>query len=305
MNLAELKQRATSTAAGLRARYGFVDHAARAFKRQSEADGTLLAGAVTYFAFLSFFPILALAFSVAGRVVQNSAELQQQLTDLITEYLPATVVGPDKIDVNQLAGASTAAGLLGLAGLLYAGLGWVGALRRTLRALFEAGPDQRNVVIQKLGDVATMVMLGLAILVSLAASALVAGLAGAVLALVGLEDSAAAAALLTGVALSLSIGLNLLTLLIVFSRLPGAQLSLRQILPGALLGAAAIELLKLFGGWYIGRTTGNPVFGVFAVVAGLLVWIYTLSVVLVFAASWVATQRPVAEAQPGSVPEPA
>ena len=49
-----------------RARWPVVDHAVRAWEHYTRVGGSGLAGAVTYYAFLSFFPILALAFFVVG-----------------------------------------------------------------------------------------------------------------------------------------------------------------------------------------------------------------------------------------------
>ena len=43
-------------------------HLWRAWSRYSEARGGLLAGGVTYFAFFSLFPVIALAFTVFGLV---------------------------------------------------------------------------------------------------------------------------------------------------------------------------------------------------------------------------------------------
>ena len=62
-----LKDRITQRVERLRKRRPVVDHA-RPHRRSTTArsKGSQQAGAVTYFAFLSFFPILALAFSVVG-----------------------------------------------------------------------------------------------------------------------------------------------------------------------------------------------------------------------------------------------
>jgi len=49
------------------------------------------------------------------------------------------------------------------------------------------------------------------------------------------------------------------------------------------------ELLKRAGAFYIERTTENPLYGSFAVVVGLLVWINIVSRMLLVCAAWVVT----------------
>jgi membrane protein len=50
------------------------------------------------------------------------------------------------------------------------------------------------------------------------------------------------------------------------------------------------EVLKRVGAVYIERTTENPVYGTFAVIVGLLVWINIVSRMLLFCAAWTVTQ---------------
>ena len=47
-----------------------MDHLVRMVQHYGNVKGSLQAGAATYFAFLSFFPILALAFFAIGWVAQ-------------------------------------------------------------------------------------------------------------------------------------------------------------------------------------------------------------------------------------------
>ena len=61
-----VKERFTSALARLRERRPIVDHVVRILEHYGAVGASQQAGAVTYFAFLSFFPILALAFFVVG-----------------------------------------------------------------------------------------------------------------------------------------------------------------------------------------------------------------------------------------------
>jgi dipeptidyl aminopeptidase/acylaminoacyl peptidase len=69
-----------------RARVPAFDHLIRMNQHYGAVKGNALAGAVTYFGFLSFFPILALAFAVVG-VVSAVYDVEEQRTVLrLTEH---------------------------------------------------------------------------------------------------------------------------------------------------------------------------------------------------------------------------
>ncbi len=72
-----------------RIRYRWVDHLIRTFHRYQTLHGDRLAGAVTYFAFLSFFPIIALAFAVFGYIVTFRPDALDTLNRAINDQLRA------------------------------------------------------------------------------------------------------------------------------------------------------------------------------------------------------------------------
>jgi hypothetical protein len=80
-----------------------------------------------------------------------------------------------------------------------------------------------------------------------------------------------------------------LLFLYLFIRLPKVQTPWREIVKGAVLAAVLFEVLKRVGAIYIERTTDNPLYGAFAVVVGLLVWINLVSRMLLFCAAWTVT----------------
>src|SRR6202043_2091173 len=64
------------------------------------------------------------------------------------------------------------------------------------------------------------------------------------------------------------------------------DVSWRELLPGAIIAAVLWQLLQLLGGYYIEhllKRTG-PLYGVFALVLGLLAWLYLGAVLTIFAA---------------------
>jgi membrane protein len=79
--------------------------------------------------------------------------------------------------------------------------------------------------------------------------------------------------------------------LVLFSRLSGTRAPWRRIIRGALFGAVGFEVLKQVAAILHARTTQNPVYGTFAVLVGLMVWINIASRFALLAAAWTATRR--------------
>ena len=75
----------------VRERRPLVDHAVRTVEHYGDVNGSALAAAVTYFAFLSFFPILALAFAVVGFVARAYGNADDDLVTAIDDVLPGII----------------------------------------------------------------------------------------------------------------------------------------------------------------------------------------------------------------------
>ena len=84
--------------------------------------------------------------------------------------------------------AKAGAGLIGLLGLLYAGLGWVDALRDGLRRVFGTLDEQLPFLKKKLVDILVLLMLGGAVLASIVVSSAATSATEYALGLVGLDD---------------------------------------------------------------------------------------------------------------------
>jgi membrane protein len=79
---------------------------------------------------------------------------------------------------------------------------------------------------------------------------------------------------------------NMLLFPIGFRVLTVRNVSLRTLLPGAVLAAIAWALLQWLGGWYVARqlSRASATYGAFALVIGLLSWLYLASTVTLLAA---------------------
>jgi membrane protein len=295
------KVAAESGVATVRRRRPFVDHMIRAFSRYQADGGDRLAASVTYFGFLSFFPLIALAFSIAGFVVDAYPDAQNKLTEQINNFLPGLA---DKLDVTTIGNAKVATGIVGLAGLLFAGLGWIDALREAVRAIWHHNVKAGNFVVKKLVDIGVLAGLGLTLL----ASVLVTGVSSAAMTwfldLVGLANNSIARVGLRGVGIALALAVDFAVFLYLFTRLPRLNTPFKRVMKGALLGAVGLEILKVVGSILVARTTNNPVYGAFAVVVGLLIWINLVSRFMLFTAAWTVTAPYDTDVPPSGTADP-
>jgi membrane protein len=264
-----------------------VDHLVRAAQRYQADTGDRLAAAVTFFGFLSFFPLLALSVSLLALVLGDDAV--DAVIGAVDDFSPGLA---DQLDLQTLLRDNTRAGvtgLLSLVGLLFAGLGWVDALREAIRTVWHQNVKAGNFVKKKAVDVVILAGLGATLVFSLLVSAAAGAFTDVALRLVGLEGSTAAGVLVTVVGTGLALLTSTLLFLYLFIRLPKLPTPWREVLKGAVLAAVLFEVLKRVGAVYIDRTTENPLYGTFAVVVGLLVWINLVSRMLLFCAAWTVT----------------
>jgi membrane protein len=274
-----------------RGRQRWLDHALRAQNRHSDVVGGQLAAAITYFGFLSFFPLLALGFAIVGYVSEVYPQAQDDVVAAVQDAFPSLVgSGKGQLDIQDVIDARGSAGVIALVGLAYAGLGWLDSLRDALNRVFIADGPALGFVARKLWDVVVLAMLGTSLLASLAVSSLATAVTTYALELAGLEGSLAATVLLRVLSVAFALLVDFVILAILLSRLSGRRLPWRRVRSGAVLGAVAFELLKLAGTFLISRTTENPLYATFGVVVGLLVWINFAAKLFVFVACWVATQ---------------
>lgn len=260
----------------------------KAWQRYSTSKGSLLAGGVTYFAFFSIFPLIALAFTVFGLVLQGNDELLGQIRDYLNETLPGFVKEGDEglIPIEAPSGNTlTLTGLVGVAGLLWAGLGWLGALREGIRGVFGVSGSVGNFVVAKLRDLGVLVLIGLAIVVSAAVTGIASAATGWIAGLLGLGDQQW---LLRGLALVIGALLDGFVVFVMLRLLSGVDVPRRGLVGGALIGGIGLTLLKLLGTTLIASTTDNPLFASVALVVGLLAWLNFMSRIVLLSAAWAA-----------------
>jgi membrane protein len=300
--MASLKQRVTDRIHALREAHPHVDHAVNMQQHYGETKAGQQAGAVTYFGFLSVFPILALAFFVIGYVSKVVPDTHDTLVDAIDSMLPGIIgTGDNQLQLKDIEDAAGTVGLFGVVGVLYSGLGWLSALRDALIAVFALpAREQPNFVKGKLRDLLTLVVIGVVMLVAVAVTGVIAGFSEDLLGWVGLSKELGWLVRLLTIALG--IPANVVLFFVMFRLLAAPDLPKRALLSGALVGAVGFEALKQASQLLIKSTEGQPAFQAFGIALILVVWINYSSRVTLYAAAWAWT-HPLAEAE--RVVEPA
>jgi membrane protein len=265
-------------------RVGWVDHVIRAGLRYDEVDGGRLAAAVTYYSFFAAFGLAVLGLAVLAAVVRGNQVVLDAVTTYLTTNLPT-------LQVETLERASTLAGVIGLAALLWAGLSWVDSLRTSVRAIWRLEQHPGNYVIRRVVDLGVLVGLAILLAVSIGvAFGVQHGLKWLV------EDAAdqherPATLLVSVVSFLLGMAVNALLGGAVLAALPRLAMPPRRLIPAALLVAVGTEVLKTAGRIYIERTTHNPAYQVVGGAVGLLLFLNLFNQLLLYAAALTATDR--------------
>jgi membrane protein len=271
------------------ARFG-ASRAGRAWKRYADARGNILAAGVGYFAFFSIFPAAALALVVFGFVLREHHDLLHRIFDHLSDYLPGLVQnaqypqGLIKIQAPP-ALALSVAGVIAFLTLVLAGLGWLGAVREGIRAVFGVQGPAGNLIINKVRDLGVLFTLGLGIALLAVLSTVVGAGAGWVADGIGLagEDWVV---VLAGFALSVLADTALMIILL--RVVSGVRVPWRDLLQGALVGGVGFSLLKISAAALLPRLTANPLFASFAIVVGLLIWLNLIARLTLLSAAWAA-----------------
>ncbi|HEX8770164.1 MAG TPA: YihY/virulence factor BrkB family protein, partial [Acidimicrobiales bacterium] len=157
------------------------------------------------------------------------------------------------------------ASVIGLAGLLWSGLGLVGAVQQALNTTWQVeGRGLRDRLTGLIWLAGTAVLFA----ASFAISAAINFLPGAFAPL--------------NIVVGLAIGVGLWMWMM--KELPNHEVGWKALLPGAILGAAGLEVLKLVGSIYVPYLikSSSGLYGSIGVVFGILVWLLFFGKLLVY-----------------------
>jgi membrane protein len=283
-------ERAQKAFADLRERVPVVDLVMRIQERYGRTGADQQAGAATYFAFLSFFPILALAVFAVGLVDRVWPDAQKGLTDALNQVIPGLIgTGEGQISLADLESFTGWAGVLGLLGVLYAGTGWIDALRRALAAVFEQpAAEQPNMVKAKLLDVRALAVIGTGLIGSVVGAQALVSFSGEVVDSLGFGTGWLVSIIAHLLSWLVSVGMFFL----IYRLVADPPVPVRSLWEASGLAAFGFEVLKVISFAVLGSVRGSPAFQAFGVALVLLVWINYFSRVTFYGASYACEIRP-------------
>lgn len=231
-------------------------------------QGPYLAAVVTYYAFIAIFPLLLIASSVLGFVLEGDEELQQQLLDTALSQFP--IVGSQLGRPEGLTGSTTAVVIGGIAAL-YGVLGLGQAAQNALNVTWAVPRNSRlNPIVSRWRSLLMLTFAGTVVLALTASSSVVNNLDA-----FGVRPgrwvqwgTTLVTILITAVLLSLMMRFTT-------SRRP----SFRTSLPGGVAIAVMWQVLQVGGAAYVTGViaTASEMNAVFALVLGLFAYLFVAS----------------------------
>ena len=247
--------------------------------------GTHLAAMVAYFALLSFVPLIFIALSLLG--LAHRADASDFLVRELKRAFPGSSLQSILTLVRRVQENAATLGIIGGVGLLWSSLSLFSALESAFNIVY--GRPNRPFLRGKTVAAALMV----SVLITLFASLVVGAL--------GVEVLKRYAPGFVGdavIAYALSVAVSLLGvflfLLAVYRLLPNAPLTVREVLPGAVMGAIVLEASFQILPVFVRLADVNVTLRVLGGPAILLIWLYVMANVIILGAElnwWTARRR--------------
>ena len=239
-----------------RPRIAFV---AAVIKKFGDDQGGQLAALISYYGFVSLFPLLLVFVAILGFVLQGHPADQRKLLDGALGQFP---IISRQIKLGSFKGSAPALAI-GIIGSLLAGLGIMNASQNAFDRLWAVPHKRRaNFLDARLKGLAMLAIMGtIAVLSTVAA-----GFVG--------TGSHSAPAVAAGILVAFAF--NLALFMIAFKVLTSERRDWRELLPGVILATVFWQLLQHLGGFYVDHELKHKeaLYGTFGLVLGLLAWLY-------------------------------
>jgi membrane protein len=238
-------------------------------------QGVYLAALIAFYGFLSLFPLLLLFTSILGFVVQNDPELRERILDSTLSQFP--VIGQQLGDPQSVRGSGIAL-VVSVLLAVYGALGVAHAIQHAMNVTWAVPRCRRpNPFHLRLRSLVLIAIGGLATIIA----TILSGLASSATAFGADLDWLSGVLIVVG-----AIAVNAAVFVVGFWICVARNRPVRSLLPGALTAAVIWQVLQLGGTAYVSRvvTNADDTYGAFALVLGLIAWIFLSSLAIVFSA---------------------
>ncbi|SKB08083.1 YihY/virulence factor BrkB family protein [Aeromicrobium choanae] len=235
-------------------------------------QGPYLAAIMTYYSFIAIFPLLLIASSVLGFVLQGDYELQERLLDTALGQFP--IIGDQLGRPGEITG-STSAIVLGSLVALYGSLGVGQSTQNAANVAWGVPRNSRpNPILMRLRSVVVLAIGGVGILAIAIAQSIVDNPE-----LVGIDHLPDLGLVMRVVGFLVSWAI----FITVFKLVSLRRASWRSVLPGSLFCALGWQVLQFVGDTYVQRVIvrASSMNQTFALVLGLVAFLFLLTSVIV------------------------
>lgn len=276
-----MKERTLTRLSVIEARHAWIGVLQESGMRFSRGQMVLHAADFTFSAFLSAFPLMLLAASIAGFIFKANPDTMQTVINGIHNSLPQLGVVVDAT-ANSLIRWSGLAAIVGAIGLLLSINRLVFSVRRGFRKIYRMPKPKffKKYVVGTLGSLG-MVLLVIAIFAaSYVSSQAIAWISRQ------LGPLAGAGLLVIGFAFTAAMFFFMFAIL--FWVIPSPRPSFQGVAWGALLAGTLVVIATYAINIYLNRVSKTQaIFGSLGVVVGLLLWLYALGLALFLGAQLV------------------
>jgi membrane protein len=252
-------KRAVHAADTLQQRHAWLAVPVAVWKKFGDDQAGNQAALIAYYSFVAIFPLLLVLVTVLNIVLKTDPGLQHRLLNSALSHYP--VIGQQLGHINPL----TQTGLplvVGLLGTFFGARGVATTIQNALNTVWEVPFARRpGFPWSLLRSFGLMVVIGLGLI----GTTILSGVAGRIF---GRGATVATVA----VALVLNIGVFWLS----FRLGTAKEIGWRQLRLGAVIAGAIWQILQYVGTYFVSHQLAHasPVYGTFAVVIGLLAWLY-------------------------------
>jgi membrane protein len=252
-------------------------------------DVFLLAAAIAYATVLSFFPLLIGLIALVSPFVDPAAAVQIIVRTLAPD-LPPGAAGMVRGTLDAAIRARAAAGVLAIAGLLWAASAGAGFLRQGLNRMLDA-PESSSFWRHLGTELAMVATAGTLIVLSTLGSAVVTflGRIPTVVGMAGLLHKSTIGVLAAGL---ISWILSGAAFVVLYRFLPDRRVRRRSLIVGGLVAMVLFEVAKRLFFWYLLTLGRYPlVYGPLAGVVVFMVWIYLTALITLTGAAVIRRQE--------------
>lgn len=231
------------------------------WKKFGDDGAASLAGLIAYYGFFSLFPLMLVLVTVLGIALRGDPHLQQRVLHSMLAQIP--VIG-SQLQRNMRGLSGGGIGLVvGLAGAVWGGLGVANYCQEAMNTAWAVPRRDRPGFVPRVlrsAALLALIAVGLTVTTGLTATA----------------TSSARHSAWVVLPLAGAVALNVVVFTAAFRVSTTVKVRVTSLVPGAVAAGVAWAILQVGGAYYVNHQlrSATDVYGLFAVVLGLLSWLY-------------------------------